>query len=32
MAVLNVTDKTFATETNNGVVLADFFCYMVWAL
>lgn len=25
MAVLNVTDKTFTVETNNGIVLADFF-------
>ncbi|MEG9297696.1 thioredoxin [Mangrovibacillus sp. Mu-81] len=25
MAVLNVTDQTFTTETNNGIVLADFF-------
>ena len=25
MAVLNVTDQTFTAETNNGIVLADFF-------
>jgi thioredoxin 1 len=25
MAVLYVTDQTFTTETNNGIVLADFF-------
>lgn len=25
MAVLYVTDQTFTAETNNGVVLADFF-------
>jgi thioredoxin 1 len=25
MAVLNVTDQIFAAETNNGIVLADFF-------
>ncbi|USK31295.1 thioredoxin (plasmid) [Bacillus sp. CMF21] len=25
MAVLNVTDQTFTAETNNGLVLADFF-------
>ena len=25
MAVLNVTDQTFTTETNNGIVLVDFF-------
>jgi thioredoxin 1 len=25
MALLNVTDQTFKEETNNGIVLADFF-------
>jgi thioredoxin 1 len=25
MSVLNVTDQTFTAETNNGIVLADFF-------
>lgn len=25
MAVLNVTDHTFTTETNKGIVLVDFF-------
>jgi thioredoxin 1 len=25
MAVLNVTDQIFTAETNNGIVLADFF-------
>lgn len=25
MAVLNVTDQTFTAETNNGIVVADFF-------
>ncbi|MBU9710950.1 thioredoxin [Evansella tamaricis] len=25
MAILNVTDQNFATETSNGVVLADFW-------